>query len=89
MHILGDRNVDELVLLALPTQDKDIVFRFIIEYNNSLRILGPPLPLPIVGLFHWVGDVCVSLMLQFCQYFVKAKCVCVCVSYVVIFFGVL
>jgi hypothetical protein len=62
--------------------------------NNSLRILGPPsLPPPIVGLFHWVGDVCVSLMLQFCQCFVKAKCVfvcvCVCVSYVVNFFGVL
>ncbi len=38
--------------------------------------------------------VCVSLMLQFCQCFVKPKmcvcvCVCVCVSYVVIFCGVL
>jgi hypothetical protein len=32
--------------------------------NTSLRILGPPSPpSPIVGLFHWVGDVCVSLML--------------------------
>jgi len=53
MHILCDGHVDERVLLALPTQDKDIVFRFIVEYN-SLRDFGPspPLPpLPIVGLF--------------------------------------
>jgi hypothetical protein len=30
-----------MILLALPTQGKDIVFRFIIEYS-SLRDFGPP-----------------------------------------------
>jgi hypothetical protein len=30
-----------LTLLALPTKAKGIVFRFIIEYNSSLRDFGP------------------------------------------------
>ncbi len=40
----------------------------------------------VAEIFHWVGDVCVSLMLQFCQCLVKPNvCVSVCVFYVVFF----
>ncbi len=43
----------------------------------------------VAEIFHWVGDVCVSLMLQFCQCLVKPN-VCECVCFLCCnFFGVL